>query len=332
MVKRFCDTDIWQKEWFLNLSAVERQLFLYIKDNCDCAGFYVPNYAMLSFVMGQKITKEDFKNLKQVVFVDEDVIFIEDFIKFQYNVFIEELNPKYSVHRGIIKRLNKYGIFGTLTKQLRNTYSSIQDKDKVKDKDKDFSILQESKEKEEKEEKEKIKKEKEEKEIEIQEQKVFEPAQNVETVDSKEIEPVEENKPIYNTRLLGAMNRINAYAVNPDLMYDSDIQTVFKLYKGFCHDLLPLRFEPRDAAVRLKVKEFLGVVSGDFSYIQEVFKKANELKTIVDKKIDFLSAINNHARIHSGFYVGQNQENDYDSTLAYAKKLQEEYEKERLNE
>ena len=60
MSKRFCDTEIWQKEWFLNLSAVERQLFLYIKDNCDCAGFFVPNYALLSFVMGQKITKEDF--------------------------------------------------------------------------------------------------------------------------------------------------------------------------------------------------------------------------------------------------------------------------------
>lgn len=329
MVKRFCDTDIWQKEWFLNLSAVERQLFLYIKDNCDCAGFYVPNYAMLSFVMGQKITKEDFKNLKQVVFVDEDVLFIEDFIKFQYGVSIEELNPKYSVHRGIIKRLNKYGVFGTLTEQLRNTYLSIQDKDKVKDKDKDFSSLQENKEKEEKE---KIKKEKEEKEIEIQEQKAFEPAQKVETVDTKEVKPVEENKPIYNTRLLGAMNRAIAYAVNPDLMYDPDIQTVFKLYEGFCSDLLPLRFEPRDAAVRLKVKEFLGVVSGDFSYIQEVFKKANELKTIVNKRIDFLSAINNHSRIHSGFYIGQNQENDYDSTLAYAKKLQEEYEKERLNE
>lgn len=322
MVKRFCDTDIWQKEWFLNLSAVERQLFLYIKDNCDCAGFYVPNYAMLSFVMGQKITKVDFKNLKQVVFVDEDVLFIEDFIKFQYNVSIEELNPKYSVHRGIIKRLNKYGIFATLTQGLGNPYPRVQDK--VKDKDKDFSFLQEDKEKEEKE---KIKKEKEEKEIEIQEQETFEPAQNVETVDSKEIKPVEENKPIYNTRLLGAMNRAVAYAVNPDLMYDPDIQTVFKLYEGFCSDLLPLRYEPRDAAVRLKVKEFLGVVSGDFSYIQEVFKKANELKTIVDKKIDFLSAINNHARIHSGFYVGQNQENDYDSTLAYAKKLQEEYER-----
>ena len=139
MSKRFCDTDIWQKEWFLNLSAVERQLFLNVKDNCDCAGFYVPNYAMLSFVMGQKITKEDFKNLKQVVFIKDDVIFLEDFITFQYNVSIEELNPKYSVHRGIIKRLNKYGLFGTLNQPLNNSSASVQDKVKDKDKDKDNS-------------------------------------------------------------------------------------------------------------------------------------------------------------------------------------------------
>lgn len=322
MVKRIADSEIWNKDWFLNLNLKQKLLVKFLFDNCDCAGFYEISKRRLFDCFDEEVTKEDFLNIKQIKFINENVIFIEDFINFQYNVSIEELNPKYSVHRGIIKRLNKYGIFATLTQGLGNPYPRVQDK--VKDKDKDFSFLQEDKEKEEKE---KIKKEKEEKEIEIQEQETFEPAQNVETVDSKEIKPVEENKPIYNTRLLGAMNRAVAYAVNPDLMYDPDIQTVFKLYEGFCSDLLPLRYEPRDAAVRLKVKEFLGVVSGDFSYIQEVFKKANELKTIVDKKIDFLSAINNHSRIHSGFYIGQNQENDYDSTLAYAKKLQEEYER-----
>lgn len=305
MSKRFCDTDIWQKEWFLNLSAVERQLFLYVKDNCDCAGFYVPNYAMLSFVMGQKITKEDFKNLKQVVFVDEDVIFIEDFITFQYNVSIEELNPKYSVHRGIIKRLNKYGVFGTLTEQLRNTYLSIQDKDKVKDKDKDkdnssyreetLSFL--------KEEKEKIKKEKEE---------------NFETTKKSEIQ--------YNSRLNDVKNRMKLY-VNPDLMYDTDVEKVFFLYEKLCKNLIPLKFEKRDNTIRLKVKEFLEIISGDFSYVEELFKKADSLKVIVDRKIDFLSAINNHSRIVSGFFIPQS---DNKETLEdVAKRIQEEIEKEK---
>lgn len=303
MSKRFCDTDIWQKEWFLNLSAVERQLFLYVKDNCDCAGFFVPNYALLSFVLGQKITKEDFKNLKQVVFVDEDVIFIEDFIKFQYGVSIEELNPKYSVHRGIIKRLNKYGVFGTLTEQLRNTYLSIQDKVKDKDKDKDNSSYREETLSFLKEEKEKIKKEKEE---------------NFETTKKSEIQ--------YNSRLNDVKNRMKLY-VNPDLMYDTDVEKVFFLYEKLCKNLIPLKFEKRDNTIRLKVKEFLEIISGDFSYVEELFKKADSLKVIVDRKIDFLSAINNHSRIVSGFFIPQS---DNKETLEdVAKRIQEEIEKEK---
>lgn len=304
MSKRFCDTDIWQKEWFLNLSAVERQLFLYVKDNCDCAGFYVPNYAMLSFVMGQKITKEDFKNLKQVVFIKDDVIFLEDFITFQYNVSIEELNPKYSVHRGIIKRLNKYGLFGTLNQPLNNSSASVQDKVKDKDKDKDNSSYREETLSFLKEEKEKIKKEKEE---------------NFETTKKSEIQ--------YNSRLNDVKNRMKLY-VNPDLMYDTDVEKVFFLYEKLCKNLIPLKFEKRDNTIRLKVKEFLEIISGDFSYVEELFKKADSLKVIVDRKIDFLSAINNHSRIVSGFFIPQSDNKE--ALEDVAKRIQEEIEKEKL--
>lgn len=316
MSKRFCDTEIWQKEWFLNLSAVERQLFLYIKDNCDCAGFFVPNYALLSFVMGQKITKEDFKNLKQVVFIKEDVIFLEDFITFQYNVSIEELNPKYSVHRGIIKRLNKYGLFGTLNQPLSNSSASVQDKVKDKDKDKDSSYLQEE---EKKEEKEKIKKEKEEK-------KEIETSEAVENQTIKEEKETKQPEIQYNSRLNDVKNRMKLY-VNPDLMYDTDVEKVFFLYEKLCKNLIPLKFEKRDGAIRLKVKEFLEVISGDFSYAEELFKKADSLKVIVDRKIDFLSAINNHSRIVSGFFIPQSDSKE--ALEDVAKRIQEEIEKEK---
>lgn len=115
--------------------------------------------------------------------------------------------------------------------------------------------------------------------------------------------------------------------INPDLMFDSDINKVFDIYKKECGSLAPLNYETRDIALRSKIKEFLGIIRGDFAYFTEVCKKANDLKIIVNRKIDIQSIINNHARIYSGFYIGQNQENDYDSTLAYAKKLQEEYER-----
>ena len=57
----------------------------------------------------------------------------QKFIKFQYNVNISSLNPKYNVHKGIIAKLNKYNIFSTLSQPLANPYLRVLDKDKDKD-------------------------------------------------------------------------------------------------------------------------------------------------------------------------------------------------------
>lgn len=136
MVKRFTDGDIWTKDWFLDLSLKQKLLIKFLFDNCDCAGIYEISYRTLRNCFNEEITKSDFENLKQIRFLDENTIFIEDFIKYQYNYEISDLNPKFSVHKGIIKKLNKYGIFETLNKGSDNpTYEGLQDKDKDKDKD-----------------------------------------------------------------------------------------------------------------------------------------------------------------------------------------------------
>lgn len=155
MAKRFTDGEIWQKDWFLSLELKQKLLVKYIFDNCDCAGVYEISYRTLSNIFGCEITKADFLAIKQVKFVAENKIFIEDFIPFQYGVEISELNEKYSVHKGIIKKLNKINYFETLNQPLSNsTFEELQDKDKVKDKDNiSHNVIEEEKE---------IKKEKEE--------------------------------------------------------------------------------------------------------------------------------------------------------------------------
>lgn len=135
MVKRLSDSEIWNKDWFLDLTDKQKLLVKFLFDNCDCAGIYEISKRMLRVCFEQEITREDFEAIKQVRFINENTIFIEDFIDFQYKVKVSELNPKFSVHKGIIAKLNKYGIFSTLTEGLPNPYLRVQDKDKDKDKD-----------------------------------------------------------------------------------------------------------------------------------------------------------------------------------------------------
>jgi hypothetical protein len=139
MAKRFTDSELWNKDWFLELSIKQKLLVKYVFDNCDIAGFLEISFRTLSFVLGEKVTKEDFDGLKQISFINENTVFVEDFIKFQNGVTIEELNPNYSVHKGILKKLNKYNGFLTLKDpyqdlQCNTSNGSLQVKVKVKDK------------------------------------------------------------------------------------------------------------------------------------------------------------------------------------------------------
>ena len=135
MAKRFSDTGIWNKEWFLNLSLKHKMLVKFLFDNCDCAGVYEPNYALLSFYIGEKITPKDFENLKQIKKLKNGNFLIEDFLKFQYGISsYDSLNPKFSVHKGIIKSLEKNQL---LDKGCLRVKQPLQDMDKDMDKDKD---------------------------------------------------------------------------------------------------------------------------------------------------------------------------------------------------
>lgn len=140
MPRRMVDTEIWKKDWFLDLSFKQKCLVKFLYDNCDCAGIYEISYRMLRSCFNEEIKKEDFEGLKQIRFISENKIFIEDFIKFQYGISINELNPsKSNVHKGIYKSLEKNGLL-TLNEPLSKGSATVLDKDKVKDKELDTSF------------------------------------------------------------------------------------------------------------------------------------------------------------------------------------------------
>lgn len=237
MTKRFCDTEIWNKSWFQDLPIKQKLLTKFIFDNCDCAGILEISWRILKFYFDEEVTKDEFKKIKQVKFLDENTIFIEDFVLFQCSInSLNELNPNNNAHKGIIKRLEKYNLLPApnqpLTSPSLGAHIGAQEKEKEKDKDK-----------EKEKEKEKF-----------------------------------------------------------DIYTSPEIEKVFLLYEQNCSNLCTLSMERRNSKTRQKVADFLFEIKNDFDYIKKLCIKANRLKFIVDKRIDFGSLINNHIGIMNGKY------------------------------
>lgn len=137
MAKRFTDTDLWQKEWFLRLPDLQRSLFLYIKDNCDCCGVYEANYMLLSFIFRKEITKEDILAINetktQIEFLNTNKFFLIDFCSFQYG----ELKPSCKPHLKVIETLKKHSLFERVCKPFTKGINTLEEKEKEKEEEKD---------------------------------------------------------------------------------------------------------------------------------------------------------------------------------------------------
>ena len=118
MPKRFTDTDIWEKEWFMSLKPTEKCLVKYVRDKCDLAGIWKPNSMLASYVIGEKVTEEmliSIDNGKQFQKLNDDKILCIDFVRFQYG---SQLNPTSPIHRKVIDLLSRYDI-ETDTKEVQ---------------------------------------------------------------------------------------------------------------------------------------------------------------------------------------------------------------------
>ena len=116
-------------------------------------------------------------------------------------------------------------------------------------------------------------------------------------INNKEINNKEiNNKEINNKEIKGKSEG------GEDIFISPNIEKVFSLYEKNCLNLCKLSFERRNTDTRKKVAEFLFEVKSDFEYIEKLCKKANELKFIADKRIDFKSMLNNHIGIMNGKY------------------------------
>lgn len=143
MAKRLTDTDKWLKIWFRKLSPIKKSFWNYITDNCDHAGIWEVDFETAGHFIGGEINPVEIKEAfaKQIIeFADGKRWFIKDFIEFQYNCTIKELNPKNKLHASVIKLLQKHNIYELVegaNKGLVSPLQGVKDKNINKNKDKE---------------------------------------------------------------------------------------------------------------------------------------------------------------------------------------------------
>lgn len=133
MAKRMTSTEIWDKEWFMDLSPDLKCLVRYVFDNCDHAGVWSQNYKLASLRINSEIKFSDTDLLKidggdQFEKLPNGKIFIPDFINFQYGT----LSEKSPAHNPVFKSIEKNNLHNRVFNRVSDT---LKDKDKDKDRD-----------------------------------------------------------------------------------------------------------------------------------------------------------------------------------------------------
>lgn len=139
MAKRFIDTQMFNDEWFCELSPDCKLFFIYFISTCNHAGVFKYNKKLCEFQTGLKSSERLIEELgNSLVTVKEGLYFMPRFIKFQYPNF-----PKSTVAQQVsaIKILQDLGFWDF----KNNTYRTVTE-ELVKYYDNDSVIVKNKKE------------------------------------------------------------------------------------------------------------------------------------------------------------------------------------------
>lgn len=129
MGKRFTDTQIWEKEWFMALSPRLKCLWRYLTERCDQSGVWEPNWALASLYIGEVVATADLKNFgHHIEILQNGKIFIPDFINFQYGA----LSEKSPAHKPVFRAISKNNLSNRVFNRVSNT---LQEKEEEKEKE-----------------------------------------------------------------------------------------------------------------------------------------------------------------------------------------------------
>jgi hypothetical protein len=107
-VKRFTETEKWRDPWFRRLTLEQKVAFEFVRDNCDNAGVWDPDFDLADFSIGQKLPWPTiiaaFGDRLQVL--PNGKWFLTRFIEFQYGELVEECRP----HAKVLQLLKGHSI------------------------------------------------------------------------------------------------------------------------------------------------------------------------------------------------------------------------------
>lgn len=136
-MKRYIDTDLWQKQWYMDLSLKLKLLVRYMYDNCDCVGVFTANWRLISFLIGVDITEDDICELNNHKVLVEKLsngkFFIIGFVEFQYG----ELTTSCKPHIRYMEELKKHGLYERVCKGYAKGIDTLEEKEQEKEKEKE---------------------------------------------------------------------------------------------------------------------------------------------------------------------------------------------------
>lgn len=144
MAKRFTDTELWDKEWFMNLSCKQKCLVKYVRDKADLSGIWSPNWILANSYIGEVVSEKELLEIdggRQFKKSGGKIICV-GFIEFQYG----KLSEKSPVHRKILNLLQQHKI--PYQYPINRVQEEEEDKEEEKvmvkeeEKEKHFEILE----------------------------------------------------------------------------------------------------------------------------------------------------------------------------------------------
>lgn len=144
MASRFRGTEVWDEDWFIELSGEQQHLWTYVCDSCNHAGIWKPNKSGFEMRTKFKVNLDSFfdkvnGDKKRIFKLNDGNWFLTGFIQFQWFNKKKNFDLVLSnrMHLSIFNELKKYNvpheIIRGLQEVLETSKEMVKEKEQVKE-------------------------------------------------------------------------------------------------------------------------------------------------------------------------------------------------------